>query len=96
MTTAVPPGYVYRGEVYTYVGSCKACSRHLSVRWTREQASDQSHYLSCPGCQRRRGMLPVDGKQGKRNCGEWCTSGTGRSCTCTCGGANHGLMWRVR
>ncbi len=32
----------------------------------------------------------VSAKRGKRPCGSWCTEGYGLSCTCECGGANHG------
>ena len=44
----------------------------------------------------RDGQKPVVfmGKLGKRECGARCTSSLGPSCSCTCGGHNHGLDLR--
>lgn len=35
----------------------------------------------------------VESRPGKRECGAWCTEGTGRRCTCVCGGRNHGSRY---
>jgi hypothetical protein len=50
--------------------------------------------VACRGCGRQAHAEIVRGKRGKRECGSWCTEGTGRSCTCQCEGRNHGSTFQ--
>jgi hypothetical protein len=47
-------------------------------------------FLPCRECGRHLVAKSVTGKCGTRRCGSWCTEGYGLTCTCECGGANHG------
>lgn len=50
--------------------------------------------IPCRECGRAANAHSVQAKTGKRECGSWCTEGTGRSCTCQCGGKNHGSSFQ--
>jgi hypothetical protein len=49
--------------------------------------------IVCRDCGRNIPAASVVAKAGKCACGSWCTEGTGRTCTCECGGANHGAKY---
>jgi len=49
--------------------------------------------LPCRECGRHLCAQSVTGRQGKRKCGSWCTEGHGLTCTCECGGRNHGAAY---
>jgi hypothetical protein len=85
----------YFGEAKTAIGKCPACREPVATSWTQDEASQASYQVRSTCCNRWTILHFVDGRIGKRECGEWCTTGTGKSCTCTCGGKNHGLAWRV-
>ena len=78
-------------DEFTYMASC-TCGKITSVRSTPNAMMNPPRCA----CGRRPMFYPVKGKTGARECDDRCTEGKGRSCTCTCGGANHGLAWRVR
>ncbi len=55
------------------------------------------------GCHATIPLKPIKVRAGKRECGPWCTDGTGRTCTCVCEGRNHGskyshtgALWHAR
>jgi hypothetical protein len=50
--------------------------------------------VPCRECGRATQGHTITGKPGKRECGSWCTEGTGKSCTCQCGGKNHGATFQ--
>lgn len=45
------------------------------------------------GCGHTLRLWPVKATRGKKECGAWCTDGTGRKCTCVCEGRNHGSTY---
>lgn len=45
------------------------------------------------GCNSTIKLAPITTKAGKRECGAWCTDGSGRKCTCVCEGRNHGSAY---
>ena len=75
---------------------CRKC-QHV---WTRDTTTDAwsiaGYQDRCPACHNWTMTRQVVGKVGTRECGDWCTSGTGRACTCTCGAQNHGQAWRIK
>lgn len=64
--------------------------------WERDEAADKlwrtAGAIQCP-CGRKPNGYVVRAKQGKKECGAWCTDGTGRTCTCVCEGRNHGIKF---
>jgi len=80
------------------VGTCR---KGHTFTTTAKVAYDNGRQVRCPGtaatdCGCWTVLALVYGKLGKRECGEWCTDGVGKSCTCTCGGQNHGRAWRIK
>ncbi len=57
------------------------------VTWCTSTADDAR------GCQAAIKLRPITAKTGKRECGAWCTDGSGRKCTCVCEGKNHGSRY---
>ena len=94
--TTTPAPIAYRwDEPRPYIGRCH-CGATVALTRTLDQQSENSSQARCPACNRWVIVAQVAGKFGKRECGAWCEDGTGKSCTCTCGGRNHGMTWRIR
>jgi hypothetical protein len=78
------------------------CSAGHVFSTTAHEAYENCWQVRCPACRRWTVLVPVSGTVGKRECGPWCTEGTGRRCTCQCGGKNHssaishtGALWQA-
>lgn len=78
------------------IGKCPKCAAPVAVNWSQDDAGRESYQVRSACCLRWTIVNWVDGRVGKRECGDWCTEGTGRKCTCTCGGSQHGLAWRIK
>lgn len=75
-----------------FIGSCSDCKIDgLPHVVTAEGRTSALHTCGLPVY-----LTEIRARVGRRECDTHCTEGTGRSCTCTCGGLNHGLAWRVR
>lgn len=78
-----------------FLGVCAPCVR--PIRTTDEQARGKAVNVTCPECGRRRvaerlyaatnAAEPCDGR---------CMGAAGPSCSCQCGGANHGGAYSLR
>lgn len=77
----------------TYLGKCP--QHGTPVAASSEQAREAGYQIRAACCSRWIILTVVAGSVGNRECGEYCTTGTGKSCKCSCGGSNHGLAWRV-
>lgn len=78
----------------TAIGKCHKCWRPVS---STIPAGARYGYVTCPCGQAPTVRVdPITVKRGRKGCGEWCTDGTGKSCTCVCEGTNHGFTYRVR
>lgn len=96
-TTTAPAALTYAwNDPRPYIGRCPRCSSTVALCRTLDEQNEQSSQTRCHECNAWTIVTQVDGRLGKRECGDWCTEGTGRKCTCTCGGASHGLAYRVR
>lgn len=80
----------------TYLGKCPKCRTAVSAAWTVEEARAADYQARSACCSRWTVMAKLDATTGTRECGAYCADGTGKSCKCSCGGANHGLTWRIR
>lgn len=69
-----------------YIGRCPA--GHV-VRTTSEQVNSGGGWVAC-GCGRLTVPSALKAKQTARECNATCTSATGRNCSCSCAGENHG------
>jgi hypothetical protein len=76
-------------------GKCPRCAAPVATVWTEGEANRANYQVRSACCGRWTIVQRIDGRVGKRECGDHCTEGTGRKCTCTCGGAQHGLAYRV-
>ena len=96
--TATATETTYRwDEARPMVGKCPRCKAAVAVSWTLDEAGAASWQVRSGCCGRWSIVRQVIGKvSAKRACDEHCTTGTGRACTCECGGRNHGQVWRVR
>jgi hypothetical protein len=100
-----------------YVGACCVGHRVAGVladfdpERTREDYYTRGFYVTtclstrddARGCFSTIVLRPVVATTGRRECGPWCTDGTGRKCTCVCEGRNHsstyshtGALWYAR
>ena len=59
----------------------------------RQDYYDERFYITSCHCGYTIKLRPIEVKTGKRECGAWCTDGTGRKCTCVCEGRNHGSTY---
>jgi hypothetical protein len=96
-TTATATETTYRwDEPRPMVGRCPRCKAAVAAMLTLDQAGAASWQVRSDCCGRWSIVAQVAGKTGTRECGAWCEDGTGKACTCTCGGRNHGMTWRIR
>lgn len=72
-----------------YNGRC-ACDQRLSLKLTSTNPKS-THWVTCPSCGKRVKLQRVEGifKESVK-CDPRCTGAHGHTCTCSCGGANHG------
>ncbi len=65
-------------------------THHYSV------SDDAPVFLKCDACNRTVSGQMVKGvKSDKHTCGAKCLTSFGTSCTCSCGGKNHGMGWAL-
>lgn len=76
----------------TAVGRCQ-CGRGVAA--TLDVARSEGWQLRSACCGRWTVLRPVDGAVSSRACGPHCEDATGTTCRCECGGAAHGITWRV-
>lgn len=76
------------------IGKCPRCKAGVSA--TRAEAQEASWQVLSPCCRRWTALQGVRGEVTARECGEHCTDATGLGCKCECGGAQHGMAWRIR
>lgn len=69
-----------------YLGRCRA--GHI-VRTTSDQVNAGGGWVAC-GCGRLTVPAALNAKHSTRECNATCTSATGRNCSCSCAGENHG------
>lgn len=81
------------GQTFTYMGKCPRCKSPQSTTGTPSSVRGQVRSTCCKAWTM---VKPVKSSVGTRECGEYCSTGTGMSCKCVCGGENHGLAYRVR
>lgn len=73
------------------IGTCTRCAATQSLETDRTMVP-----CVTDGCPRLVRVAVVAQRVGRRECGPHCTEGTGKSCTCTCGGQAHGQAYRIR
>lgn len=72
-----------------HVGRCKPCKRPVRVERSVE-LNDRAAAL-CPACNQWRYVSMIRARLAPDvKCSGICRSATGPSCSCSCGGANHG------
>lgn len=86
-----------------YIGTCT--KGHHAAGTAADFPTARDHYANtllvrCEdkssdprGCSYALRLWPVKATAGKRECGAWCTDGSGRKCTCICEGRNHGSTY---
>jgi hypothetical protein len=75
-----------------FLGRCEPCVR--PVRAVDEQAGGRYAALTCPQCS---GSVTGERLHATTNaelCNGACMGAAGPSCSCACGGANHGRVWQ--
>lgn len=78
----------------TVIGTCPLDGTVTSAAVDLETfASRQNLGLITGSCGHRHSAKAIRAKAGTRECGAWCWDGVGRSCTCQCGGKNHGTTY---
>jgi hypothetical protein len=93
------------------IGKCRTCKKVVTIPdYEALKESDSELYwqidiykftpCACGWTMKFRKMTT---QRGARECGAWCTDGTGRKCTCVCEGRNHssryshtGALWYAR
>lgn len=80
----------------SYIGKCPECRAAVTAAWTVAEANEAGYQARSACCSRWTVMAKMNATVGVRECGDYCTDGTGKSCKCSCGGANHGLAWRIK
>lgn len=77
-----------------WVGKCQ-CGAKVSADMTRDTASLASYQVrDSAGHWVIVREVIVDA--GQRRCGAYCEDATTSSCKCSCGGAQHGITWKIR
>ena len=76
-----------------YLGSCATCDRPYRVD-LGEKATSQQQCVMCPGgCSHTIIVDRLAAVFSTEVCDPSCMGATGPSCSCACGGANHGGSW---
>ncbi len=87
MPATSPAGRTYSGRA---VGSCSECGAGIAVEGITADTVGK-----CPGCGARVRMHLVYGEHSDVPCNGACMGAVGPSCSCACGGDNHG-RWFLR
>jgi hypothetical protein len=74
-----------------FLGVCDPCKRPVRAR--DEQAPGRYARLTCPQCSRYVTGERLFATINADPCHGRCMGATGPSCSCSCGGANHGRLW---
>lgn len=76
------------------LGKCPACKSGVTV--TKAEAIEASWQVRSACCRRWTVVKSVEAVVTARACGAHCTDATSTSCKCECGGASHGIAWRIK
>lgn len=83
----------YIASTNLYLGSCATCDRPYRVD-LGEKATSQQQCVMCPGgCSHTIIVDRLAAVTTTESCDSRCMGATGPSCSCACGGANHGAGW---
>jgi hypothetical protein len=92
-----------------YIASCNMCDMHTSALAGDRLSPVLAPYppgivflhprmmdarIACRGCGKARRALRVKGKVTEEQCNPKCLSAHGPSCSCSCGGENHGASFQ--
>jgi len=74
-----------------FLGTCTPCQRPMRVR--DEEYRGDGRPGTCPDCAGAVALERVYGTTSRMTCDPRCEGATGPSCSCGCGGINHGGAW---
>jgi hypothetical protein len=76
-----------------YLGTCDTCDRPYRVDLGEKVTSAQKCVMCPGGCSRTIVVERLAAVTTSESCDSRCMGATGPSCSCACGGANHGAGW---
>lgn len=83
----------YIASTNLYLGTCATCERPYRID-LGEKASSRQQCVMCPGgCNHTIIVDRLAAVTTSESCDSRCMGATGPSCSCACGGANHGAGW---
>jgi hypothetical protein len=83
----------YIASTNLYLGSCGSCDRPYRID-LGAKATSQQQCVMCPGgCNHTIIVERLAAVTTSESCDSRCMGATGPSCSCACGGANHGAGW---
>lgn len=84
--------YTHVSSTNLYLGTCTTCDRPYRVDLANE-ARSQMQRFSCPGCGGQMTGERLAAVFTEEVCDSRCMGAAGPSCSCACGGENHGAAW---